>query len=249
MNTQELFDRGLAINQMLEMRREALMEIAANGGDGRHTRGEDYLAQIKARGIIVPAEIRYVEQMGKERMNKDLLDRVSTETGEIVTYEHALETMRQVRNNGLRVTVAFGHFDIGTKGHELALAESVRATTAWGDLFVLVGGDEVVRARKGPNRPYVPHQQRMEFVASQPGVKWVVPIMPRFRKIEDLPGCYAQIHRHLGFGRRVHFSIIGDREETISRYLDQCNEAGITLLYSEAPRITSATLEGARWNL
>jgi hypothetical protein len=242
-----IFNEGLGINQMLGIRERALMTRLITQ-ESMPAETERYLTELEARGITVPAESQYVlSSRGHELSQiRQTLNRVRTEAGAIVDYEYALETMKLIRNNGLRVAVAFGNFDVGTEGHKLAIAEFVRATTAWGDLFVLVGGDEVVRARKGPGRPYVPHQQRMEFVANQPGVRWVVPIIPKFRTVEDLPGCYGQIHEELS--GRVHFRAVGDREETISRYLEQCNQVGITLLYSDVPRITSATVEGARRN-
>ncbi|MBN1168940.1 hypothetical protein JXA63_03530 [Candidatus Woesebacteria bacterium] len=154
--------------------------------------------------------------------------------------EEAVERMRIVRNKGGRVSIALGSYDVGTDGQKMAISEFSWATHSEGELFILVGGDKEVAAERSIDRPYLPHGQRMEFVAQQPGVDWVAPIsLPGFRNKDELIRNYGNFHHQLS--GMAHCRLIGDKEDTYPIFLQQCNQAGILLIHSESPRKSRAT--------
>jgi len=164
-----------------------------------------------------------------------------------ISFEEALVRMRATRSSGFRVAVTLGNYDIGHYEHTAALKEFVYATGELGELYVLVGGDREVRLRKGEGRPYQPLEQRMEFVARQRGVRWVVPVQfpQQPTTLGELQECYRQLHLQLG--GLVHCRLTGPIEEkTHALYLAQCNEAEILFVHSSRSKTMSATEIGQR---
>jgi D-glycero-beta-D-manno-heptose 1-phosphate adenylyltransferase len=65
---------------------------------------------------------------------------------------------------GLRVVLTSGSFDLVHLGHVKYLAKAKEL----GDVLVVgVDGDAKIRARKGPDRPMVPQDERLEMLAHQ----------------------------------------------------------------------------------
>jgi rfaE bifunctional protein nucleotidyltransferase chain/domain len=68
---------------------------------------------------------------------------------------------------GVSVVLTSGTFDLIHQGHSLYLEA---ARELGGFLIVGVDSDEKVRARKGPNRPIIPEDERLLMVTHQRGV-------------------------------------------------------------------------------
>ncbi|WP_446831449.1 bifunctional D-glycero-beta-D-manno-heptose-7-phosphate kinase/D-glycero-beta-D-manno-heptose 1-phosphate adenylyltransferase HldE [Candidatus Foliamicus sp.] len=90
----------------------------------------------------------------------------------IIDTPHAVEIGMQMRNAGRKLVMTNGCFDLLHAGHTACLAEA----RALGDgLMVAVNSDRSVRRLKGPGRPIMPLEQRMEVLAALRCVDWVVP--------------------------------------------------------------------------
>jgi D-glycero-beta-D-manno-heptose 1-phosphate adenylyltransferase len=93
------------------------------------------------------------------------------EPGEIASLERAEDLVRRAREEGRRVVLANGHFDLLHVGHVRYL-EGARAE---GDFLVVgVNGDASTARRKGKGRPILPARERAEIVAALEGVDVVV---------------------------------------------------------------------------
>jgi len=93
------------------------------------------------------------------------------EPGEIASLERAEDLVRRAREEGKRVVLANGHFDLLHVGHVRYL-EGARAE---GDFLVVgVNGDASTARRKGKGRPILPAPERAEIVAALEGVDLVV---------------------------------------------------------------------------
>jgi rfaE bifunctional protein nucleotidyltransferase chain/domain len=91
--------------------------------------------------------------------------------GRVVDLETAASLVRQAREDGKRVVLTNGHFDLLHVGHVRYLQEAREL----GDfLVVAVNGDESTRRRKGPGRPILPASERAELVAGIEGVDLVI---------------------------------------------------------------------------
>ena len=263
------FSQGFSIEQFLELRQLAILGNLSVSNRywrtwfntvGDPIQAKPFLADLRSRGVVVQADNAEAKRrFGGAKVHYDfesigLLDEVALDVeifdkpvrkGKIISMTDSLSRMRAIRARGKRVAVALGNFDVGTKGHMRVINEFVWATHNHGEVFVLVGGDKEVSARKGPKRPYIKHQQRMEFVAQQPGVDWVVPVsFPEFQNFAELQENYERLHRDLS--GLAHCRLIGDVESTYPSYLAQCNRAGILLVHSTTPRISRATEEGKK---
>ncbi len=91
--------------------------------------------------------------------------------GECATLDRAEVLVRKAREEGRRVVLANGHFDILHVGHVRYLA----GARAEGDFLVVgVNGDASTARRKGRGRPILPARERTEIVAALEGVDLVV---------------------------------------------------------------------------
>ncbi|WP_321276026.1 bifunctional D-glycero-beta-D-manno-heptose-7-phosphate kinase/D-glycero-beta-D-manno-heptose 1-phosphate adenylyltransferase HldE [Thiomicrorhabdus indica] len=100
--------------------------------------------------------------------------------------EQLKELVEQAQQQGQKVVFTNGCFDILHSGHVRYLDEAAKQ----GDkLIIAVNTDESVQTLKGPSRPIIPLENRMELLASLSFVDWVVPFS------EETPRdliCYLQ---------------------------------------------------------
>lgn len=81
------------------------------------------------------------------------------------------EKAKQARKAGQKIVLTQGSFDLIHIGHGRYLQKA----RTYGDvLFVGVDSDEKVRARKGPERPVVPEEERMEMLSYLDNVDYVI---------------------------------------------------------------------------
>ncbi|MBU2489674.1 MAG: D-glycero-beta-D-manno-heptose 1-phosphate adenylyltransferase [Proteobacteria bacterium] len=81
------------------------------------------------------------------------------------------EEVARVKSSGRTVVFTNGCFDLIHAGHVRYLAEA----RAQGDVLVVgVNSDASVAAIKGPSRPLVPQDQRVEVVAALESVTWAI---------------------------------------------------------------------------
>ncbi|MBI4161230.1 MAG: D-glycero-beta-D-manno-heptose 1-phosphate adenylyltransferase [Acidobacteria bacterium] len=82
--------------------------------------------------------------------------------GRVVSLEAAAAAAAEARRTGKRVVFTNGCFDLIHAGHLHCLEEARRA----GDLLIVgMNGDASVRRLKGPGRPLLPQEERVEVVA------------------------------------------------------------------------------------
>jgi rfaE bifunctional protein nucleotidyltransferase chain/domain len=82
----------------------------------------------------------------------------------IPTLEEMTRTVTHLKGLGYRVSLTSGSFDLIHLGHVKYLA---RAKQLGDILAVGVDSDEKIKRRKGPDRPMVPEQERLEMLAYQ----------------------------------------------------------------------------------
>jgi D-beta-D-heptose 7-phosphate kinase/D-beta-D-heptose 1-phosphate adenosyltransferase len=74
-------------------------------------------------------------------------------------YEELAKVIANCRGLGLKIVLTSGTFDFRHTGHERYLEKAKEN----GDILIVgVDSDEKVKARKGPHRPVVPEDERME---------------------------------------------------------------------------------------
>lgn len=118
-----------------------------------------------------------VRKVGTSTVSKAELDNylqtVMRHKGYVAPSEdELLELVTQSQSQGEKVVFTNGCFDILHSGHVRYLNEAAKL----GDrLIVAVNSDESVQALKGPSRPVVPLESRMELLAALSCVDWVVP--------------------------------------------------------------------------
>jgi rfaE bifunctional protein nucleotidyltransferase chain/domain len=89
----------------------------------------------------------------------------------VVTREEAAAQAARQRRRGRRVVLANGAFDLLHVGHVRYLADA----KALGDiLIVAVNSDSSVRELKGPGRPLIPQEERVELLSHLHCVDWIV---------------------------------------------------------------------------
>lgn len=89
----------------------------------------------------------------------------------IASYDHLPELVTHYRQQKKKIVLTQGTFDMLHIGHARYLQEA----KSHGDvLFVGVDSDEKVRARKGPDRPVVPEDERVEMLTYLSSVDHVV---------------------------------------------------------------------------
>ena len=80
----------------------------------------------------------------------------------ITDYKKLGEIIKHCKGLGLKVVLTQGSYDMLHIGHARYIEESKRH----GDLLIVgVDSDEKIRFRKGPERPIVPQEERLEMVA------------------------------------------------------------------------------------
>lgn len=86
--------------------------------------------------------------------------------------DELLELVQMAQSNGERVVITNGCFDLLHSGHVRYLNEAAKLGER---LIVAVNSDESVQMLKGPSRPIVPLEGRMELLSALSCVDWVVP--------------------------------------------------------------------------
>lgn len=90
----------------------------------------------------------------------------------VVTEDELVEQVAHLKQKGKRVVMTNGCFDILHRGH----VDYLQKARALGDaLIVAVNSDESVQRLKGPTRPIVPLENRMDVLAALGCVDFVVP--------------------------------------------------------------------------
>jgi rfaE bifunctional protein nucleotidyltransferase chain/domain len=91
--------------------------------------------------------------------------------GQRVAFAELPHLGEQLRQAGMRIVFTNGHFDLLHVGH----LRYLQAARALGDCLVVgVNDDRTTTARKGPNRPIVPEDERAELIAGFACVDYVV---------------------------------------------------------------------------
>ncbi len=89
----------------------------------------------------------------------------------ISDYQKLKDIIAHCKGLGMRVVLTQGSFDMLHIGHARYFEEAKRH----GDILVIgVDSDEKIRSRKGPERPIVPQEERLEMVAHMRPVDIVV---------------------------------------------------------------------------
>lgn len=89
----------------------------------------------------------------------------------ISDYKKLAEIIYHCKGLGLRIVLTQGTYDMVHIGHARYFEEAKKH----GDVLIIgVDSDEKVRARKGPERPVVPQEERLEMVAHLRPVDMVV---------------------------------------------------------------------------
>ncbi len=127
-----------------------------------------HLANVAA-GVVVRRV--GVAPVSLSDLHEELGDPAPRESA-VIDAAWATEIGQRLRESGRRLVMTNGCFDLLHAGHTACLA----AARALGDrLMVAVNEDDSVRRLKGPGRPVVPLEQRMEVLAALGCVDWVVP--------------------------------------------------------------------------
>lgn len=89
----------------------------------------------------------------------------------ITDYQKIPALIKKYKSSGKKIVVTSGSFDMLHIGHCRYLCDAKK----FGDvLFVGVDGDEKIRSRKGPDRPVVPEDERLEMLTYIEDVDHVV---------------------------------------------------------------------------
>ena len=143
--------------------------LAASLAAGAEFESAALLSNIAA-GIVVG-------RLGAACVNSDELKRATSDSFQmdfhqkIVSLEELKREVSFSRDNGQKIVMTNGCFDILHAGHVQYLSEAV----ARGDrLIVAVNDDESVKRLKGESRPINNLHQRMEVLAALASVDWVI---------------------------------------------------------------------------
>lgn len=86
-------------------------------------------------------------------------------------YRNIREVVKKHKKEGKKIVLTQGTFDLVHIGHARYFAEAKK----YGDILIIgIDSDEKVRFRKGPGRPIVPEDERMEIVRHLRSVDYVV---------------------------------------------------------------------------
>lgn len=87
------------------------------------------------------------------------------------SYQTVVNYATKLRDSGARIVLTQGSFDMLHIGHGRYLEEAKSA----GDILIVgVDSDEKITARKGPDRPVVPQEERVEMLSYLSSVDCVV---------------------------------------------------------------------------
>lgn len=104
-------------------------------------------------------------------LNKGIFTGAKTADRIIYDYKELKKIVEHCRGLGLKIVLTQGTFDMAHIGHGRYLQEA----KSHGDILIVgVDSDEKVRARKGPERPVVPHVERLEMLTHLRPVDLVV---------------------------------------------------------------------------
>ena len=118
-------------------------------------------------------------------------------TEKILTLEQAAAKAEELRQAGKRIVTLNGAFDILQAGHLDMLEESKQQ----GDvLFVGMNSDESVKNGKGPERPFVPEEQRAALLAALICVDYIVIIDAPYKQVQDILIETVKPHIHANGG-------------------------------------------------
>jgi D-glycero-beta-D-manno-heptose 1-phosphate adenylyltransferase len=88
----------------------------------------------------------------------------------VLTREELVERVDTARENGARIVLANGCFDVLHVGHVRYLA----GARELGDVLIVgINSDQQVAEQKGPGRPVLPAEERAEIVAALESVTYV----------------------------------------------------------------------------
>lgn len=88
-------------------------------------------------------------------------DKTSIKDRYVENHKMLRERVRLWKKLGLKIVLTSGTFDLFHVGH----AKYLERAKSYGDLLIVgVDSDAKVRARKGPHRPIVPEQERVEIL-------------------------------------------------------------------------------------
>ena len=124
----------------------------------------------RAAGIVVG-------KVGTSTVSPEELDRAlcgndSSLSAGVVTEDELSKEVKRLRDEGKRIVMTNGCFDILHAGHVSYLK---RARSLGDRLIVAVNTDRSVKALKGPSRPVNPLEARMQVLAALDCVDYVVP--------------------------------------------------------------------------
>lgn len=92
-------------------------------------------------------------------------------SGKLIPSKDIAKISKLLKNNGYRVVLTQGVWDLIHEGH----AKYLQKAKALGDVLIVgVDTDEVVKHRKGPNRPIVPEKERVNMVSHLKHVDLIV---------------------------------------------------------------------------
>jgi rfaE bifunctional protein nucleotidyltransferase chain/domain len=81
----------------------------------------------------------------------------------VLSREDLIEKVSELRQNGAKIVLANGCFDLFHVGHIRYLAGAKKL----GDFLIVgINSDEQVKKLKGENRPYMPEKERAEIVSA-----------------------------------------------------------------------------------
>ena len=104
-------------------------------------------------------------------LNKGIFAGVQSADRIIYDYKKVKKIVEHCRGLGLRIVLTQGTFDMVHIGHGRYLQEA----KSHGDILIVgVDSDKKVRSRKGPERPVVPHDERLEMLTHLRPVDLVV---------------------------------------------------------------------------
>ena len=89
----------------------------------------------------------------------------------IIQAKKIVPVVKKLRKQGKKIVLTQGSFDMVHIGHGRYCAEAKKR----GDVLIVgVDGDKKVQKRKGPNRPIVPEEERLEMMMHLSAVDYVV---------------------------------------------------------------------------
>jgi D-glycero-beta-D-manno-heptose 1-phosphate adenylyltransferase len=153
-------------------------------------------------------------------------------------YNELAEVVRDLKRMGYRIVLTQGVFDLIHEGHARYLEKAL----AYGDILIVgVDTDAFTRARKGPNRPVVPFQERLNMLAHLRHVSMLTP-----RDIgQDIGLLIKTVQPHVLIASE---STKDFPEQEIVAYKEYCEEVVVLppqATTSTTARIRFLTIDGA----